>query len=339
MAVDKLERLLTLTEVLLGSERPMAIDTLRDLVPGYPDGDAPFRRMFERDKDDLRELGVPIEVVPLPDADPPQLGYRLRREEYFLRDPGLDPDELAALHLALQLVQVEGTAGNEALWAFGGVPSSGSDAPLASLPGDPRLAAMLDAIAERCPLTFEYRSRHDEVQSRTVDPVRIEYQKGHWYLTGHDHRRDAVRHFRLDRILDQHLQRGAPGSFAPPEVEAPALPTQAWRFGDGEATVAEVHIDATSAAVARQQLGPDADVREQDDGSIVVRVEVTDTAAFRTFVLGFDDHAEVLGPPALRDDLTTWLQRTVEHLRATLRSGTPPPTAGAAPSEPNASRP
>jgi predicted DNA-binding transcriptional regulator YafY len=121
---DRLERLLNLTAALLNASRPLRASELAELVPGYPDPSdkATFRRAFERDKESLREMGIPLDLVDVPGIDPPEQGYRIRRDDYALRDPGLEPDELAAIHLASAAVQMEGLPGTEAIWKLGGAP-------------------------------------------------------------------------------------------------------------------------------------------------------------------------------------------------------------------------
>ncbi len=91
--VDKLERLMNLVAVLLDTMRPLSAEEIREQVQGYQDKDDSYHRALERDKADLREMGVPIVVEPIPGVDPPQDGYRIPREQYYLADPGLDPDE------------------------------------------------------------------------------------------------------------------------------------------------------------------------------------------------------------------------------------------------------
>ena len=109
MAVSKLERLLNLINVLLDAPRPLRASELATRVPGYPPDEASFRRAFERDKDDLREMGVPLRLEDVPASNPPAQGYRIRQDEYYLRDPGLEPEELEALNLAAATVQLDGT--------------------------------------------------------------------------------------------------------------------------------------------------------------------------------------------------------------------------------------
>ena len=91
--MSRLERLLNLTAALLNTDRPLTAAELREQVPGYPEGDkATFRRAFERDKEALRDMGIPVLTTEIPGSEPPELGYRIRRADYALRDPGLTPD-------------------------------------------------------------------------------------------------------------------------------------------------------------------------------------------------------------------------------------------------------
>src|SRR5687768_71001 len=103
VSAAKLERLLNLTAALLETPRPLSAQEIRERLGSYPDGRDAFHRAFERDKDDLREMGVPLEVATVPGTDPPVDGYRIPKDRYYLRDPGLDADELAALHLAASI--------------------------------------------------------------------------------------------------------------------------------------------------------------------------------------------------------------------------------------------
>ena len=102
----KLERLLNVTAALLETRRPLTAEDIRKRIPGYPDRDDAFRRAFERDKDDLREMGIPLEVVPVDGTNPPISGYVIPPDRYYLADPGLDPDELAALQMAAVMIRL-----------------------------------------------------------------------------------------------------------------------------------------------------------------------------------------------------------------------------------------
>lgn len=303
--MDKLERLLTLLLVLLETPRPLGADELRQRVPGYQgiEADAAFHRAFERDKDSLREMGVPLRLEPVPGADPPREGYRVPPEEYYLRDPGLAPDELAALHLAASTVRLDGIAGMEGLWKLGGVVG---DAPAsrttAALPGDRRLGVLFEAVSGRSVLSFRYNDR-----DREVEPYRLSISRGRWYLSGHDRSRPerAVANFRVDRI-DGEVSAGPPGAYAVPD-DLGDLDRQPWQYGDEAPITARVAVDAPQAPWAAEHLGEEAVERRHPDGSVVVRLQVSNRAAFRSFVLTFLEHAEVLEPPELRDDVVAFL--------------------------------
>ena len=296
----KLERLLNLMAALLETERPLTADELRGRIEGYPDADASFRRAFERDKDDLREMGVPISLEAVPGSDPPIDGYRIRKDEYYLDDPGLEPDELAALHLAATAVRVDSIAGAEAMRKLGGATKSGATVEaLASVPADPRLSVLFAAVADRQAVSFDYRG-----ETREVEPSRLDFQRGRWYLTGFDRVRDDERHFRLDR-LESEITVGEVGAFERTDSSS-GLRRQPWELGDEPPTVAQLLIDPDQAAWARHHL--DGPIETREDGSIVLDVTVTNEAAFRAFVLTFLEHAEILEPPELRASMVSWLQ-------------------------------
>ena len=300
--MSRLERLLNLTAALLTATRPLSRDDLHERVPGYPADDAKgsFRRAFERDKEALRDMGIPVVVEAVPGTDPPVEGYRIPRDQYALRDPGLEPDELAAINLAAAAVQLEGLRGTEALWKLGGAPVAAADHSVTAIPTIPVLGPLFAAVGERCPVTFGYRG-----QVRTVDPHRLSFTRGRWYLDGYDHDRQALRQFRLDR-LEGDVSLGPSGSFERPAHSA-AGPPRPWEMGDEPPLEARLRVDVELAGWAVDHLGPEALVGTGSDGSVELALRVTNREAFRSFVIGFLDHAEILSPEELRDDLVAWL--------------------------------
>jgi len=300
---QKLERLLNLTALLLDARRPLIAEQIQRQLE-YPEDRVAFRRAFERDKDELRTMGIPLRVERVPGVIPEVDGYRIPREEYALRDPGLTTEELAALHLAASAVQVEGLPATEGLLKLGGLVTEGGrdlGVHVAPLPADPNLARLFGAVSSRTPVRLRY---HD--QERTIDPYRLEFQRGRWYLTGYDHLRDEERNYRLDRIEGDVTLTDEP-AFDPPTTTEPGRARGAWELGAEEPVRARVRIDGPQAGWAVQHVGPDHVLREDSDGSVVVELPVTNRAAFRSFVLSFLEHAEVLEPPELRDELIAWL--------------------------------
>src|SRR3954447_14163360 len=159
---EKLERLLNLTAALLETPNPLSAAQIASRVYGYPEEKTAFRRAFERDKDDLREMGIPLVLVEIEGTDPPETGYRIPKDQYYLRDPGLEPDELAALQLAASTVRLDGIEGAGGLWKLGGrpaddvAPGARPGPELAPIPVDARLVVLFDAVAERKPVTLTY---------------------------------------------------------------------------------------------------------------------------------------------------------------------------------------
>lgn len=307
--MSKLERLLNLTALLLNTERPLRVDQIEQMMEGYPADPASFRRTFERDKDDLREMGIPVEVINTDVHDQTMLGYRILPERYYLADPQLDPDELAAMRLALGAIRLEGIAANETMRKLGGSPDTPDSAAspsiaLASVPAPPELAPLYNAITERRRTTFIYNGAE-----RIIEPHRLDYQRGRWYLDGFDHLREDRRNFRLDRI-EGPISTGEPGAFEPPERTAGER-YDPWRFGDDPPVTARLRIDASHAPLSRDLVGSRAVWTDHPDGSAEVEMVVANRSAFRTFVLGFLEHAEILEPQELRDELVTWIAECV----------------------------
>jgi len=308
MSVPKLERLLDLIAALLHTERPLTAEQLRERIPGYPEDKDSFKRSFERDKKDLRDMGVPLRIEAVPGAIPPEEGYRIDPDEYHLPDPGLDADELAAIHLAASAVRLEGLSAICGLRKLGAA-MRGDDTPstIATLPAAPNLGSAFDAVAARRRLRFRYGGK-----DRVVDPSRLQHRRGRWYLQGHDHGAGEARSFRLDRV-EGELDRDEPGTA---EVRLdPAedrLVLEGWALGDDDPVEARVRIAAPQARVAVAQVGDAVPAEWGDDGSVVLTLPVRHPDGFRSFVLGFLDDAEVLSPPQLRDDLVAWLREVVD---------------------------
>lgn len=293
---------------LLDTRRPLTIDEIRQRVGGYEEYDKSesFRRVFERDKDELRELGIQIEILPLSHGDAGQTGYRILAHDYVLPDPGLTPDELLALQLAVETVRVSENESTSALRQLGGIEDpSARVTTVAELPVPVGLDACYAAVTSAAEVTFTYRGEPRRVQAHG-----LRFARGRWYLGGFDVNRDATRVFRLDRIEDA-VEVGPPGAFEPP-VEATRFDLEPWRIGpsDAERIVAQVRVDAEQVDRAQLAIGDEA-MELHDDGSATLSIEVVNVGAFRSFVLEFGDHAELVSPPELRADLIAWLEQVV----------------------------
>ena len=237
MAARRAERLVNLVICLLSTRQFLTAERIRDAVPGYEaaDGsratDEAFKRMFERDKAELRELGIPLETGRNSHFDAED-GYRITRGDYELPPIEFDAAEAAAVGLAARLWQ-SATLGEPARSALIKLRAAGTDvqadAPPGALPdldtSDPSLPALLDAARTapvRCASTTS-RPARDEPQTRTLEPWGVLSWRGRWYVAGLDRDRGEPRSFRLSRIVGRGRRPSARrGAFERPGRRRPA---------------------------------------------------------------------------------------------------------------------
>ncbi len=324
--MSRIERLINLTAALLATDRPLTAEELSERVPGYPEEKPAFRRQFERDKDALRELGMPLLLVMLGPPGNELAAYRIDRERYYVKDPGLTPDELSALTLAARLVRLDhtgpsiGTGGGPdgAMWKLRTDhveealeqaqhpktgPNSDELAADVVLPADAALSTIFEAIASGRAVLFTYRD-----EQRHVVPRSLSFEKGRWYLSAYDTTRADDRSFRIDR-MGTDVALGQPTDAPRRDDHRPSSSLhRPWELGTGDPITASVLVDAEQAPWAIRSVDPSAVIERRDDGAVVISLHVRNVDAFRSFVLGFLDGAEVLSPPNLRADLVAWLR-------------------------------
>jgi predicted DNA-binding transcriptional regulator YafY len=299
---DPLERLVNLVALLLETPQPLTLEQIAAEMPGqYPEGPEARRGAFERDKRALRDLGIPLEGDVLTGDRAGATGYWIDRERYELPDLGLSDDERTALRAALAAVHV-GMAGAEDALVKVGAAGAADAAVTAALAPLEHLPVLFEASTAHAPVRFRYRE-----EERTLDLYALLNRDGFWYAAGRDHRSGSLRTFRVDR-MEGPLGLGAPDSYAvPPGFGASdALPDDPKAIG-AERVEALVLVDAVRATKVVREVGDDAVVEHRTDGGVVLQVPATNRPAFRSWVLGLLDHAEVLGPPEVRDDLVAWL--------------------------------
>lgn len=306
---EKVERLVNLTVALLETRRPLSFQELRSRT-GYYGQDDPesARRMFERDKDALRGLGVPVETRPI-DALGDELGYRVDRARYELPDVDLTPEEVTALAVALRAV-----GDQPARLALTKLAARAPD-PVADVapPDLPRIDLGVDpvdavaaAVLERQVVGFGYRSASGEGSQRTVEPYAVASRRGAWYLVGRDRDRDAVRAFRLDRIVSRVEPLGPGGAFDRPAD----LDIDEHVGGPGEDVEARIAVAPELAWEAELRGG--IATGEEIEGSPVYRFPRANPRRTRAWVVGHGADALVLAPEELRNDVIASLRAVVE---------------------------
>jgi predicted DNA-binding transcriptional regulator YafY len=304
---ERVERLTNLLALLLETPQPLSlVEIAGELTGQYPDSATARRGAFERDKAALREIGVPIEQEIVAGGEyAGQTRYWIDRERYELRDLDLAEDEARALQVAMAATRPGSTSGQEALWKLGAGVLDHSAPVAAVLPDAPSLPVLRDAVTGRTSVRFRYRD-----VERTVDPWGLLLRDGFWYLIGFDHSRTERRTYRIDRI-EGGVESIAGSTFERPAGFDPraAFPDDPKLIGATETVpVARVRIDADRARAAVRDLAEERVLWRGDDGSVEVEVPCANMPAFRSWLLGFAEHAEVLAPADLREHIVGWLE-------------------------------
>jgi proteasome accessory factor B len=312
MSRRKTERLLSLVVCLLSTERYLTATQIRAAVPGYPESFDSFKRMFERDKEELRELGIPLQTganTPL-DEEP---GYRISRQAYVLPDIRLEPDEAAVLALAGRVWRQAELAG-AAAGALLKLRAAGVDAEETSPPGiEPRLQAgeasfgrLWEAVRDHRPVAFCYRAAgRSDAQQRHLEPWGVVNRHGRWYVAGQDTDREAMRVFRLSRIEGAVEFSGPPGSVTVPPGTDVREAVREWDTLPPLRKAAVLAVRSGTGYGIRRYA-----VREQrgEDGWDVVEVGYSDEGWFAEHVASFGPDVIVREPADLREAVITRLK-------------------------------
>ena len=328
---DRLERLINLVIALRETRVPLRAAEIRERVAGYgqPDAEA-FRRMFERDKADLRNLGVPVETAAV-DVWGDQAGYRIDPRSYDLPPLSLEPEELTALALAVDVTGLADAAGEglRKLEVDAGRPGLQTPRGAARVdlgPDVPHRETLVAAQVSRTTVRFRYRPARGEIARRTVDPYALVHRRSHWYVVGHDHDRVARRAFRLDRIQGAVTTVGDPGAFEPP-----AQPIDVSAVIPDSGTTRETAEVAASPEVAWQLARrAQGEGRPWTDGPgalagtwTVFTLPVVERESFCEWIRDLGPDVELLAPADLR-------QRLVDSLRDLLAAVGTETSGGAA---------
>lgn len=327
MPTSKVERLVNLVIALLSTRGFITADKIRSNVAGYsesPNAEA-FSRMFERDKNELRDLGIPLEVGKVSNLDPTE-GYRINRDAYSLPPVELTPEEAAAVAVATQLWEspelITATQGALLKLRAAGVDVD-PDAPvaIASPPGVPGLRGsedvlgiLLSAIDSGRAVQFPHRSsRAAPYTTRTVEPWGVLTDKGRWYLVGHDRDRDAVRTFRLSRIGPDVTQIGQAGAVTVPDgVDLPQIVARAVAEAPTGAKATVWVADGRGTALRR--VGSSIGTRQLGgrDGE-VIEIDISSSDRLAREITSYGADAIALEPQSLREDVLARLRGAADR--------------------------
>lgn len=353
--ITKVQRWLDLIAYLIGRRLPVSVEEIMENVPAYAEqwgredaksrGSA--RRKFERDKDELRTLGIPLETIAYTIHYGLEIveGYRLTRRDFYLPYLRLVEEAAAPRSCApgdrarvasVELREGEVQAALDALHRVAELPAfplaaearsafrklsfdldpSRFDEPRLLFVDPPgaegvleTLSALSDALLARKRVRFRYYGIYrDQVSERDVAPYALTFQRGHWYLVGHDAARDAVRLFRVMRIEGAEVNTKAPST---PDYDIPAdftvkdyVGREPWNLGEEPPLVARVLFHFPASLWAERNGRGDL-LEERPDGASVRAFTVHQPDPFLRWLLTLEGEATLLSPPplvsALRD--------------------------------------
>jgi len=352
MSSRRTERLLNLVICLLATRRWLTKEQIRLAVPQYADCDSAeaFDRMFERDKEDLRDLGVPVVTGTDERWFDDETGYRIDRDTYALAPIELDAEELAVVGLASRVWQQASLAGPAAqaltkLTALGVETDDGGPAGLEPRirTAEPAFEPLYAATRDHQPVSFSYRKPTGESAVREVEPWAVISRSGRWYLVGRDRQRQAARIFRLSRIESNVRRVGRAGQYVVPDDLDPQQMLA--RLGPPEDTrTAVVRVRPGRGAGLRRRALDDAEDRalaeEQGDGPgdpgtseapgewDEIQVKIGDAGGLAQELAGYGADVVVLEPADVRADVIRRLQAALAaQLGHPRQTGPASPTA------------
>lgn len=307
----KIERLVNLTIALLATKRYLTKGEIFRSVEGYEGSPETKERMFERDKDDLRNLGVIIEVGSFDPVFQDEAGYRIKPEAYSLNLGEISGVEIALLSLAAEAWR--GAALDDAAHsALTKLHSMGVDSDLDALPAiSPRLnpthsdfQVIALAISTRRTVKFSYLSPLMLSEIRTIEPYAIATRNSHWYLAGMDTQKREIRTFRLDRIDGEISIVAVGGGFD--------IPAGFDVFGslenDEAVNVATIDIRKGKAHLLRTSADTCIDKGEWEQ----ITIKYFDYQLFVDQILWHGSDVVVIAPDSLRNHVIVALEEIIK---------------------------
>ena len=311
----KTERLVNLTIALLATKRYLTKSEIFRTVDGYEGTPESKERMFERDKDDLRNLGIEIEVGSFDPLFEDEAGYRIKPDGYQFQLGEISSQEISLLSLAAEAWRGAALDGS-ALTALRKLHAIGIESDIESIPdlaphaniSDKNLQIAISAITARQRITFSYLSEELDEQERKIDPYAITSRYGHWYLFGLDTEKKGIRSFRLDRLSGEISLDGKAGAFE--VVKDFDLKSQSGK--SEELSTAILHL-RTGRALALRSRAKSSTKKKVVPGWDLVEIGFRDRERFIEEVLWYADDAIVVEPSDVRTEIVKRLELGVKR--------------------------
>jgi len=307
----KSERLVNLTIALLATKRWLTKSQIFSAIDGYEGEADAMERMFERDKDDLRNLGIEIEVGSFDPLFEDEVGYRIRPESYQIQISDISPRELSLISLATQAWE-GAVLDSSAHSALAKLKSMGVESDFDAIPAlvprvhnsDSNFLAIIEALIQRRAISFSYLNTERESQSRVMEPYGVGTKSGFWYVAGCDLDKKDLRLFRLDRFNSEVTLQGKRSAYEIPD---------SFDMRTILASPETVHVATIKArwGKALSLRSKATEIRDVDDWSILT-VPYSLERDIVSEVLWHGPDVVILEPEQLRDSVVSALQEIVE---------------------------
>ncbi len=306
----KSERLVNLVIALLATKRYLTKSEIFRTIEGYEGSSESMERMFERDKDELRALGIEIEVSALDPLFDDEIGYRIRFENYVMDHSGFTTNEIAYMSLAAQVWKEEALSeiAQHAMRKLAGLasPIDISEIPAIApvLINAPKfLNEIIDCISKRRTIEFIYLDSEMKTQSRQVNVYSYFSFKGNWYFSGLDLRKAEIRTFKCDRVVgDVSLSKGS---------ETYEIPEKYISSTESEENTYELTAQLLVRKGRGSQLRNRASKIVTAEDFDAVDVPYSSENELLSLVLWHLDDVQVLAPSVLRDSVIKSLKNVV----------------------------
>jgi predicted DNA-binding transcriptional regulator YafY len=327
--VLKLERQLNLVSFLLSARAPVPFADIRGKVVGYDDDATPdaVEKRFDRDKADLRAIGVNIEYVTSDSFG--RAGYVIDPRGYFLRETSLEPEDamlLAVLQRTLGVVDDPLGRNLKSALAKLTIDSRLPETLRASVgeqhlltlgrpdhdPGRAHMTTLGEAVGRRRRVSFRYvKPDGKKVEKRVVRPYGLGLSQGNWHLVALDEDKQQLRQFRLDRI------RGRV-SITDRQDDAYAVPAdfditrhvdvEEFEIADGPEIAVQVELDVVATWVLERRLRGVGTLTKREDGTGLLELRVRSEGGLMRWLGELGPRARLVGPARLVEAYRTRLE-------------------------------
>jgi proteasome accessory factor B len=298
---EKNERLINLAIALISAKRPISKEQIFRSIEGYSGNQEAKDRMFERDKEALKSLGIDITIAPIDRLFDDEVGYQITEKDYAVSFGDLSAKEIGFLTVAAKIWEETSLAesANEIIRRLHslGVAAEIELGPIYQKPTD--LTEILEAIhLDNC-VSFSYTNEENATETRRLAPFAISSNQGLWYVHGKDLGLNSLRTFRLDRFaslvekIDLRINK-------PKDFQVPS-------FIEGKVS-AKIKIRRDLANTLRSKA---IEIIHGDDWDIAtIDFPSKDSALFE--ILWHGDNVEIIEPLELRNTIIQRLDEVVK---------------------------